>query len=252
MQTLHLPEVGQISYLTQGSDSPTFLLVHNAGGNHEMLHPAIRHLAKKGRVLAPDLPGHGASAHPQLDYTPTLFAQSLIQLCAHEKASPLVFIGLNYGANVGIEIARLAPHLLSHLVLIEPPFFMEPWITQVVEEQIRDLKNPRPAWADETVNALLPNAPQTERDIARKALKSTPAFVKISTYKELLSWDKSHNFTCQTPTLLIQASKPFCHESQVRQVFPHLQVGRVVGSGPWATLEVPAQVHAMVDRFLGL
>lgn len=32
----------------------------------------------------------------------------------------------------------------------------------------------------------------------------------------------------------------------------NLQVGRVVGSGPWANLEVPTQLHSMISRFLDL
>ncbi|HEX2579440.1 MAG TPA: hypothetical protein VHK67_03455, partial [Rhabdochlamydiaceae bacterium] len=52
------------------------------------------------------------------------------------------------------------------------------------------------------------------------------------------------------PTLLIQTSHPFCVEEKARSLFSNLHVGRVVGSGAWANLEVPTQVHPMIERFL--
>ncbi len=245
-------EIGEISYLVEGEGAQGFLLVHNSGGSHEMMSHTTAHFSKKGRVIVPDLLGHSLSDSPKMEYTLTVFAESLIQLCKHEKMKRVILIGLNYGANIGIEIAKMVPELVSHLILIEPPIFMEPWIVKVVEQQIQELVNPRENWAQESVDSTIVKVAELERGIALKALKATPHFVKISTYKHLLAWDKEHVFNCLIPTLMIQGSKPFCAEEKARTVFSHLQVGRVVGSGPWLNLEVPTQVHSMIDRFLDL
>src|ERR1700722_425597 len=249
MKTFHSKE-GKISYATHGEGSSAFLLVHNSGGSHEMMKYTAAHFSKRGKVIVPDLLGHAASDSPKVEYTLNLFAESMIQLCKYENLSRVIFIGLNYGADIGIEIAKMAPSLISHLILIEPPIFMEPWIVKVVEQQIKDLANPREKWAQETVNSVILKAPNYEREISLKALKLTPAFVKASTFKHLLTWDKKHSFSCSIPTLMIQASQPFCTEEKARTVFSNLQVGRVVGSGPWVNLEVPIQAHSMIDRFL--
>ncbi len=241
---------GNISYSVQGEGTRHFLLVHNSGGSHEMMNHTAAHFSKKGKTIAPDLLGHGSSSSPQIEYTVAVFAEGLIELCPQEKEDKVVFIGLNYGADIGIAMAQMAPNLISHLVLIEPPLFMEPWIVKAVEQQIEDLKHPRETWAEETVDAVIMNAPASDREISLRALETTPPFVKISTFKHLLMWDKTHPFTCSIPTLLIQTSQPFCTEKNARSVFSNLQVGRVIGSGPWANLEVPIQVHAMIDRFL--
>ncbi|MBI3508416.1 MAG: alpha/beta hydrolase [Chlamydiia bacterium] len=249
MKTFHSKE-GKICYTAQGEGSSAFLLVHNSGGSHEMMDYSAAHFSKRGKVIVPDLLGHAASDSPKVEYTLNLFADSMIQLCKYENLSRVIFIGLNYGADIGIEIAKMAPSLISHLILIEPPIFMEPWIVKVVEQQIKDLANPREEWAQETVNSVILKAPDYEREISLKALKLTPAFVKASTFKHLLTWDKKHSFSCSLPTLMIQASQPFCTEEKARTVFSNLQVGRVVGSGPWVNLEVPIQAHSMIDRFL--
>ena len=243
---------GEIFYDVKGEGSRSFLLVHNAGGSHEMMYRTTGYFSKKGKTLAPDLLGHGSSDAPKIDYTVHVFAENLIQLCRYEKLQQVVFIGLNYGADIGIAMVQIAPESISHLVLIEPPIFMEPWIVNIVKQQIEDLEHAREELAQETVNAILMKTSNEEREIAFRSLKKTPPFVKISTYKHLLAWDKNQAFTCSVPTLLIQTSQPFCTEEKARTVFSNLQVGRVVGSGPWANLEVPIQVHAMIDRFLEL
>jgi pimeloyl-ACP methyl ester carboxylesterase len=243
---------GEISYIDQGEGPHHFLLIHNSGGNHEMMSHTTAHFSKRGKTLVPDLLGHGASDSPKIEYTLNVFAENLIQLCKHEKFNRMIIIGLNYGADIGIELANISPTLVSHLILIEPPIFMEPWIVKVVEQQIKDLAHPREEWAQETVDSVLMKAPDREREISLNALKMTPSFVKASTFKHLLAWDKKHSFHCSIPTLMIQASQPFCTEEKARTVFSNLHVSRVVGSGPWANLEVPTQVHSMIDRFLEL
>lgn len=210
-----------------------------------MMQLIAQHFSKKGRVIVPDLLGHGVSDPPKIEYTLDVFAESLIQCCQREKIERCIFIGLNYGANIGIEIAKKLPSLISHLVLIEPPFFMEPWIVELVEQSIA-----HPVKSEEIVDAMFMKASDEARAIALKALKSTKSFVKASVYRNLLAWDKKHAFKCSIPTLMIQTSQPFCVEERARTMFSNFQVGRVVGSGPWANLEVPTQVHSIINRFL--
>ncbi|HEX4839574.1 MAG TPA: alpha/beta hydrolase [Rhabdochlamydiaceae bacterium] len=244
---------GEIAYVVKGSGPRHFLLVHNSGGNHEMMHHTADYFSRGGKVVIPDLLGHGSSASPKIDYTLNFFAESLLELCEIEKLSQVVFVGLNYGADIGIVLAQMAPTLISHLVLIEPPVFMESWIRKVVEQQMKDLEHPQEAWAQETVDTVILKASAQDREIALRALKKTPAFVKISTFKHLLEWDqeggRKQSFLCSIPTLLIQTSQPFCTEEKARSLFSNLHVGRVVGCGPWANLEVPTQVHSMIERF---
>lgn len=243
-------EEGEISYLIQGKGPLSFLLIHNAGGSHEMMLDTAAHFFKHGKTVLPDLLGHGASTSPKIEYTLDVFAKTLIQLCEYEKLNRVVFIGLNYGANIGIAIAQMLPQLISHLVLIEPPILMEPWLIQSIEQHIKDLNHSALEWAQETVDSVLLKASSHKRDTALKALKSAPSFVKASTYKHLLDWDRNLAFHSSIPTLMIQTTQPFCTEERARTLFSQLQVGRVVASGPWATLETPTQVHSMIDRFL--
>jgi len=56
----------------------------------------------------------------------------------------------------------------------------------------------------------------------------------------------------EMPSFLIQTSTLFCAKEKLKHHFSDLEVARVVGSDPWANLEVPDQVNAAIDRFLVL
>ncbi len=237
---------GEIAYSSVGNGTKNFCLIHNAGGSHEMMAYTAAHFAKAGKVLSLDLLGHGSSSKLKTEYTLPLFAETALELCRHQQMEKVVLIGLNFGANVGIEIAKIEPKRLSHLILIEPPLFMESWIRTVVEAHIEEKENSE----EELVDSVIYKATAEVRAVAIKAMKSTPGFVKSSTYRNLLQWDQNHEFLCSIPSLLIQTAQPFCSEEKARQVLSNLHVGRVVGTGPWANLESPDQVHTMIDRFL--
>lgn len=241
---------GEIAYLVKGKGSPTFFLIHNSGGSHEMMHHTADFFATLGKVIVPDLLGHGESDKPSIEYTIPLFAETCLELCQLEQLGPTVLIGLNYGADIAIEMARLAPLRFTHLILIEPPLLMESWVVKMVEKQIEDLKDPKEDWAEEMVNSVIEKASKRDREIALSALKMTPPSVKASTFTHLLKWDRSHSKGCSTPTLLIQTSQPFCEEEQAGTLFSNLHVSRVAKSGPWATLEVSSQLESMIVRFL--
>lgn len=247
-----MSKAGKIAYIHKGSGKRHFLIVHNSGGNHKMMEKLGDFLSSEHSVLIPDLLGHGQSDLPKIDYSIEILADTLLDLCKSSGLDEIIYIGLNYGANLGIELAQRNPKLISHLILLEPPIFMEPWIVEAVKQQIEDLHNYRPEWPKETVEEVILKTTPQNCEIARKALEMTPPHVKISTFEHLLKWDHHHTFNCELPTLLVQSSHPFCKEEKAREHFTNLQVCRVLGSGPWVNLEVPQQVHVMIERFLEL
>jgi pimeloyl-ACP methyl ester carboxylesterase len=88
---------------------PNFVLIHNAGGNHQFLKEQFAHLKQLGQVLSVDLRGHGESDKPKQDYTVESFADDVAYLCHEHEIQKAIFIGLNYGANIAIELANKTP-----------------------------------------------------------------------------------------------------------------------------------------------
>ena len=110
-------------------------------------------------------------------------------------------------------------------------------------------------FSQQIVESMMVNAAKEDKLMAIKAFDMTSRSALISTYQDLLEWDSlSHEKIqqCRMPVMNIQSSRPFCSESSLQKLCQHLISSKVVNSGPWATLEVPAQVNTILDRFLNL
>ncbi|HWC32470.1 MAG TPA: alpha/beta fold hydrolase, partial [Actinomycetota bacterium] len=55
-------------------EGPTVMLLHGLGASKVSWLPLLSRLAERYRVLVPDLPGHGESSKPRVNYTPPFYA----------------------------------------------------------------------------------------------------------------------------------------------------------------------------------
>ena len=81
---------------------PTLLLIHGLGATSGVWHDLIESLDWPGRVVAPDLPGHG-TADWTGDYTVGGLAAGVAQHL--EKDEDVVIVGHSLGGGVGITLA---------------------------------------------------------------------------------------------------------------------------------------------------
>ncbi len=106
-----------VTYRTGGS-GPVLLLVHGMAGSSAMWRGVLPGLAQNFTVLAPDLPGHGASAKPRGDYSLGAFASSVRDLMValgHERAT---LVGQSLGGGVVMQFAYQFPERTERLVLV--------------------------------------------------------------------------------------------------------------------------------------
>lgn len=106
----------RLRYVVAG-DGPPLMLVHGLGGTIENWRGLAPALARRHRVLVPDLPGHGRS--DPLPETPDLdaLAEAMLALVAHEEAAPAAWIGHSLGGLVALRSAVQRPDAVRGLVL---------------------------------------------------------------------------------------------------------------------------------------
>lgn len=83
-------------------------------------------LARRFRVVAPDLPGFGDSERPPPEryrYGFDAFAESIVDLTAALDLGRVVLAGYGLGASVALTLAAEHPHLVSRLVLVSPTIY---------------------------------------------------------------------------------------------------------------------------------
>jgi pimeloyl-ACP methyl ester carboxylesterase len=106
-----------VSYLTAG-EGPVLLLVHGIASDSEAWRASLPLLARRATVIAPDLPGHGASAKAPGDYSLGSLASSLRDLLVklgHERAT---LVGHSLGGGVAMQFAYMFPERTERLVLV--------------------------------------------------------------------------------------------------------------------------------------
>ena len=109
------------SYLEAGPRAaPPVLLLHGLGATNASMLPLLDDLAVDHRVLAPDLPGFGASAAPKGPYNPAWFAAWVEAFQSVTASRGAILIGNSLGGRISLECGLAHPKSVRGLVLITP------------------------------------------------------------------------------------------------------------------------------------
>ena len=105
-------------YLVAGEGSP-LLLFHGLGASVVTWRDNIGPLSKAFRVYAIDLPGHGDTDKPDIDYAPDYVLKFLVRFVESLGLRRMAVIGNSVGGALGLMMALRFPDLVSGLVLVD-------------------------------------------------------------------------------------------------------------------------------------
>ncbi len=111
----------RIRFVEAGAGLP-LVLVHDVLASHEIWERAVHALATSFRVIAPDLPGFGASEKPdplRYAYGYDAFAESVFDLVAALGLGRVDVCGHGMGAGVALTLAAKHPSVVRKLVLVD-------------------------------------------------------------------------------------------------------------------------------------
>ena len=116
MQTINVAGL-RTHYLVAGAGPPLVLLhgIGESGADWQWVMPA---LARRYRVYAPDLPGHGESAKPVVDYSATLYARFISDFLDALDAPSAVIAGHSLAGLASVLVALTTPARIRALVLV--------------------------------------------------------------------------------------------------------------------------------------
>ena len=109
---------GVSTAVLEGGDGPPVVLLHGQGGWAGMWLPVAADLVRTHRVVAPDLPGLGASEVPGGPPDAAGVLAWLGVLVDQTCATPPVLVGASLGASIAARFAIAHPDRLSRLVLM--------------------------------------------------------------------------------------------------------------------------------------
>lgn len=94
------------------------LLIHGMAGSSQTWRAIMPQLAKKYRVIAPDLLGHGESSKPRTDYSLGAFAVGLRDLLDELEVDSATIVGHSLGGGIAMQFLYQHPDYCRRLILI--------------------------------------------------------------------------------------------------------------------------------------
>jgi pimeloyl-ACP methyl ester carboxylesterase len=110
---------GVSTAVLEGGDGPPVVLLHGQGGWSGMWLPVIADLVTTHRVVAPDLPGLGASEVPDGPPDAARVLAWIDALIERTCPAPPALVGASLGASIAARFAIAHPDRLSRLVLVD-------------------------------------------------------------------------------------------------------------------------------------
>ena len=107
----------EVNYVEMG-EGPPLLFVHGLSGAWQNWLENLPHFARTHRVIAPDLPGFGASPLPRWRPSIRSYGQLLIDLCDALETGPVAVVGNSMGGFIAAEVSIASRPLVSKLVLV--------------------------------------------------------------------------------------------------------------------------------------
>jgi pimeloyl-ACP methyl ester carboxylesterase len=110
----------ELRYLQLGAGTPLVLL-HTLRTQLEYFAPLIAHLDRsRFEVIAVDLPGHGESGAPSVDYTASYFADAVERFLEARDVRHVVLVGESIGASIALMLAGRANGRVESVVALNP------------------------------------------------------------------------------------------------------------------------------------
>ena len=99
-------------------DPPAILLLHGSPGVGVDFSTIVPTLAARFRVIAPDLPGFGASTRIVPDYSVLAHAMYVLDLLDHLEVSHVHLVGFSMGGGVALNVIDQAPERVRSLTML--------------------------------------------------------------------------------------------------------------------------------------
>jgi pimeloyl-ACP methyl ester carboxylesterase len=259
-------------------EGPPVVLVHGLLGSHESWAPQISRLAKKHRVVAPDLFGHGQSDKPSGDYSLSAHAATLRDLMDHLGISSAAFVGHSLGGGIVMQLSYLFPERVDRLCLVssgglgrEVSLFLKAATLPGSELVLPLLASDRLRRTTENIikhlgRLGLPvqpsrSATETWRSLKTVSDKSSRAAFLASTRAvvglrgQTVSAKQHFSKFESLPSLLVWGGRdkmiPASHAENLRRVVPDSRVEIFPRAGHFPQLDEPELFFRVLDEFLG-
>lgn len=244
----------RIHYQSHGKGREALVLIHGWTCNLDNWRDQVPDFAKRNRVIALDLPGHGQSDKPQIAYSMDLFARAIDAVMQDAKVERAVLVGHSMGTPVARQFYRKYPQKTLAIVIVDGglrPFGDK----QMRGKFLATFRGPDyKESAVKTFAAMAgPQLPAEAQERIRTSFLNTPQYVLVSAMEEMNVDSLYEPDKINVPVLAILARSPFWPpdtEQFLRSLAPKLEFQMWDGVGHFLMMEKPKQFNDAVISFL--
>jgi pimeloyl-ACP methyl ester carboxylesterase len=243
----------KIHYKSYGKGKEALVLVHGWTCNLDNWRDQIPEFAKRNRVIALDLPGHGQSDKPEIAYTLDLFANAIDAVMRDAKVERAVLVGHSMGTPVVRQFYRKYPQKTLAIVIVDGGLRL------FGTKEMRDgflamFRTPGYKEAGKQMFAQMAgtlSAPDKER--INTSFANTPQYVLVSAMESMGNETLYTTDKINVPVLAVLAKSPYWPadtEEFLRGLAPDLEFQMWEGVGHFLMMEKPKQFNDAVIAFL--
>jgi pimeloyl-ACP methyl ester carboxylesterase len=244
-----------IHYSDVGEGAKAMVFVHGWACDSTFWSEQIPALTDCGRLIAIDLPGHGKSDKPEIDYSMAYWARCVDAVMRHAGVERAVLVGHSNGAPVIREFYRQFPNKTLALVTVDGAL-VQMATRKMMAPFLKKLSAPNYAdFAREMTRGMTkPGNLTTEqkRHIEDAALR-TPQHVMIGGLLAAVDEKIWEPDPIDVPVLMINAKQPAWNErykERVRAIVKDLEYHELAGVNHCLMMDEPDRFNTLLRAFL--
>jgi pimeloyl-ACP methyl ester carboxylesterase len=244
----------RIHYVNYGKGSEALILIHGWTMNVDNWREQVAEFAKRNRVIAIDLPGHGQSDKPQLAYSMDHFARAVDAVMRDAKVERAVLVGHSMGTPVARQFYRKYPKKTLAIVVVDGP--LRPFADKAtMDRMLEGFRSPNYKEAVGQMLAALmgPNLSAEAQQRIKGSAGNTLQHVAVGAMEGMADASIWGEDKINVPVLAIMAKGPLFPaniEELYSTLVPIRQFHIWEGVGHFIMMEKPAQFNEAVLAFL--
>jgi pimeloyl-ACP methyl ester carboxylesterase len=244
----------RIHYQSYGKGREALVLIHGWSCNLDYWRDQVPDFAKRNRVIALDLPGHGQSDKPEVAYSMDLFARAVDAVMRDAKVERGVLVGHSMGTPIARQFYRKYPQKTLAIVIVDGG--LRPFGDKKMRDDfVAAFRAPNYQEAGMKMFAAMagPQLPAETQERIKTSFLNTPQRVLVSAMEGMNDESIYGPDKMNVPVLAILAKSPFWPadtEQFFRSIAPNLDFHMWEGVGHFLMMEKPQQFNEAVIVFL--
>jgi pimeloyl-ACP methyl ester carboxylesterase len=245
----------KVHYKSVGQGAQALVLVHGWTCDLTAWRYQVPAFAGKIRLILVDLPGHGMSDKPRVDYTMNLFARAIDAVLKDAGVRKALLVGHSLGTPVVRQYYRQFRQKTIGLVAVDGALRQMIADPSQIQQFVGRFEGPdyKENLGRAFDSMFAPETPADLRESVKAVSLATPQHVVVSAMRGMMDPDIWKNDPIGVPLMVINAKNPMWtedYQAYVRKLCPKARLQVMEGVGHFLMMEKPAEFNRLLASFL--